>query len=118
MTFTVFKMTPEHRLSNEIRIWCGVHNWLCFHINVGKIRLQDGTYFNTGVPVGWPDLTIITDFGQVIFIETKIKPRKPTDEQIKMLENLRHRGFIAEVVYSKNEFLKTLLKNDINYDEL
>lgn len=109
-------MTPEHALSNKIRIWCGEHNWLCFHINVGKIRMSDGTYFNTGVPVGWPDLTIITDTGQVLFIETKIKPRKPTDDQINMLNNLRGRGFIAEVVYEFSEFLtliRTVLSQNI-----
>lgn len=73
--------------------------------------MQDGTYFNTGVPVGWPDLTIITDNGQVLFIETKIKPRKPTDDQIKMLDNLRNRGFIAEVVYDFNQFLNIFEKS-------
>lgn len=103
-------MTPEHRLSNQIRIWCGEHDFLCFHINVGKIRMADGTYFNTGVPVGWPDLTIITQTGQVVFIETKIKPRKPTDDQIRMLNNLKNRGFVAEVVYDFDEFLTIFQK--------
>ena len=101
-------MKSEHALSNQIRIWCGEHNWLAFHINVGKIRLSDGSYFHTGVPVGWPDLTLITDRGQVIFIETKIKPRKPTEEQIQMLNNLKLRGFIAEVVYNFDDFLAIL----------
>lgn len=101
-------MTPEHLLSNKIRIWCGEHDWLCFHINVGKIRLNDGTYFNTGVPVGYPDLTIITNNGKVLFIETKIKPRKPTVEQINMLNDLKNRGFIAEVVYDFEEFLRII----------
>lgn len=73
--------------------------------------MQDGTYFNTGVPVGWPDLTIITDNGQVLFIETKIKPRKPTEDQIKMLDNLRNRGFIAEVIYDFNQFLSLIEKS-------
>lgn len=103
-------MTPEHRLSNQIRIWCGEHNFLCFHINVGKIRMSDGTYFHTGVPVGWPDLTIITDNGQVVFIETKIKPRQPTQQQIDMLNELKNRGFIAEVVYDFQSFLRIFEK--------
>lgn len=101
-------MTPEHRLSNKIRIKCGELNWLCFHINVGKILLQDGTYFNTGVPVGYPDLTIFTDKGQTIFIETKIKPRKPTEDQLKFIAILRERGFIAEVVYDFEQFLNII----------
>jgi len=99
-------MTPEHRLSNQIRLACGQRNWLCFHINVGKIQLPDGSVFNTGVPNGWPDLTIITDDARVIFIETKIHPRKPTADQINMIKTLRERGFIAEVIYTFAEFQK------------
>lgn len=98
-------MTPEHALSNQIRLWCGKHNWMAFHINVAKIRMTDGSYFNTGVPVGWPDLTIITDNGRVLFIETKIHPRKPTPEQLKMLDNLTKRGFISAVIYEFAEFI-------------
>jgi len=47
-------MTPEHALSKQIMLWCGEHNWLCFHINVGGGKLANGTYFKTGVPTGWP----------------------------------------------------------------
>lgn len=100
--------TREHRLSNQIRIKCGELNWLCFHINVGKIRMSDGTYFNTGVPPGYPDLTIFTDKGTVLFIETKIKPRKPTAEQLHFIDILRERGFTAEVIYTYEEFLSLI----------
>ena len=99
-------MTPEHRLSNEIRIECGTRNWLCFHINVAKIRMSDGSYFNTGVPKGWPDLTILTDTGIAFYIETKIHPRKPTAEQLEFIRILRDRGFTAEVCYSLEEFME------------
>ena len=98
-------MTPEHRLSNEIRIECGQRNWLCFHINVATVRLFDGRYFKTGVPEGWPDLTILTDTGIAFYIETKIHPRKPTSEQLEFIRILRDRGFTAEVVYSLSEFI-------------
>lgn len=101
-------MTPEHRLSNQIRIKCGELNWLCFHINVGKIRLNDGTYFHTGVPVGYPDLTIFTDKGTVLFIETKIKPRKPTQEQLDFMANLQSRGFKTYIIYEFSEFLQII----------
>jgi len=101
-------MTPEHALSKQIMLWCGEHNWLCFHINVGKIKLSDGTYFQTGVPKGWPDLTIITDDGRVIFCETKIHPRKPTQEQINFINMLNARGIKAFVAYSLEEFIENV----------
>jgi len=47
-------MTPEQALDKAIMLWCGEHNWLCFHINVGGGKMQNGTYFRTGVPTGWP----------------------------------------------------------------
>lgn len=103
-------MTPESALKNKIMIECGQRNWICLHLNVGKVKLPNGYFFNTGVPVGFPDLTIITDLGVVIFIETKIKPRKPTPEQLKWIENLKKRGFIADVVYTLDSF-KMLLKS-------
>ena len=103
-------MTPESRLKNEIRIYCGEHNWLCFHINVATIKLPNGSYLKTGVPKGWPDLTILTDTGVSIYCETKIHPRKPTEDQIKMIKNLKARGFRAFVAYSLEEFIYEIKK--------
>lgn len=106
-------MTPEIRLSNLIRIECGVRNWLCFHINVGTVRTADGRYFQTGVPEGYPDLTIITDHGIIFFVETKIKPRKPTAKQLEFIADLHTRGFVAEVIYSIEAFVE--LANSLKY---
>lgn len=47
-------MTPEVALYKQIMLYCGEHNWLCFHINVGGGKLANGTYFTTGVPKGFP----------------------------------------------------------------
>lgn len=89
-------------------IYCGEHNWLCFHTNVGKVQTIDGRMFDTGLPVGWPDLMILTDKGQAIYCETKIHPRKPTKEQIKTINILKERGFVAFVAYSLEEFIKNV----------
>lgn len=105
--------TPEQRLDKEIMLWCGQHNWLCFHQNVGKIKFYDETqqkdrFFSTGFPEGWPDLLILTEKGQAIFCETKIKPRKPTQAQLNTLEILKKRGFLAFVAYSIDEFTSSV----------
>jgi len=52
-----------------------------------------------------PDLTIITDDGRVIFCETKIHPRKPTQEQINFIANLQARNIKAFVAYTLEEFI-------------
>ncbi len=106
-------MTPETKLKNTIMADCGERGWLCFHINVGTVRLPDGSFFSTGVPKGWPDLTILTDQGQAIFIETKIKPRRPTKEQLNLLRILSEKGFVAKVVYSAEEW-KNVVEEEID----
>lgn len=47
--------TPEVRLMKEIQLWCGQHNFIAFHTNVGKIKFWDKTqnkerYFDSGLP--------------------------------------------------------------------
>ena len=108
-------MTPEQVLDKKIMLWCGQHNWLCFHTNVGKIKFYDEKqkewrYFDTGLPVGWPDLMILTDNGKVIYCETKIHPRKPTKEQLNTIDVLVKRGFLAFVCYSVEQFIEEVSK--------
>ena len=100
--------TPEVRLMKEIQLWCGKHDFIAFHTNVGKVKMYDGRFFDTGLPKGWPDLMILTDKGKVIFCETKIHPRKATPEQLNTIRVLTERGFLAFVCYSLEEFVKTL----------
>lgn len=102
-------MTPETLLANEIRLYCGKRNWLCYHCLNGTVYSRNGDMITLDFPTGFPDLLIITDDGRVFFIETKIKPRKPTSEQVKMQDNLRSRGFISGTVYGLEEFVKMLI---------
>ena len=108
-------MTPEQVLDKNIMIYCGKRDWICLHTNVGKIKFYDekqGKYriFDTGLPPGWPDLMIITDNGKIFFCETKIKYRKPTPEQLKMIKNLNDRNVLAFVAYSLEEFIEVVEK--------
>lgn len=96
--------TPEQRLTKQIMIWCGEHDILCHHLNVGQFKLPDGRYFNTGIPKGFPDLQLI-GHGWVAYVETKIHPRKPTSEQLAWLELLNKRNIPATCVYSLEEFV-------------
>lgn len=103
-------MTAEQRLDHEIMLYCGIHNALCFHTNVGKIKFYDEKqkkyrYFDTGLPKGWPDLMIIPQDKPVFYCETKIHPRKPTEDQIKIINLLQNKGKLAFVAYSLEEFI-------------
>lgn len=101
-------MTPEQYLDNQIKLWCGQHDYLCFHLNVGKIITSDKRFFQTGLPKGFPDLMIMTNDGKIAYCETKIKPRKPTKDQERVLSLLRERGFNAFVAYNLDEFIDKL----------
>lgn len=100
----------ESNLIQQIKIYCGEINWICFHTNVGKIPLPDGSYFTTGLPKGWPDLMVITDTGTVFYCEAKTGNNKPSAEQIKIIKLLNQRNVHAFVAYTLDEF-KNHLKN-------
>lgn len=100
--------TPEKRLINEIKLYCGQRNWLCYHCLNGIFYTKNGGIIKLDFPVGFPDLMILTDDGRTFFIETKIKPRKPTAKQVKFQANLRERGFISGTVYKLGDFVKML----------
>ena len=102
-------MTPEKILSKQIQAVCGENNIICFDVNVGRGQLITGSYFRTGLPRGFSDLLLFTSNGKTAFIETKIKPRKPTQEQINFINTMKKRGFIAGVVYDINDFINNYL---------
>lgn len=101
-------MTPEHRLMNQIRLYASEQNWLVIRNNVGKFRLADGRFFDTGLPKGWPDLMILVGQERAVFVETKIKPRKPTKIQIERLNRLKSLGYHAFVCYELSEFVQEM----------
>lgn len=86
-------MTPEHRIMNEIRLWCGEHDILCFRANVGTFLLADGTYVNTGLPKGFSDLIALKNGGECVFIECKAKYGKQSEEQIRFQQAVESKGF-------------------------
>lgn len=101
-------MTPEHRIMNEIRLWCGEHNILCFRYNVGKHKLLDGTYFDTGLPNGFPDLIVLPGEGLIIFCEVKTATSKQRPEQIEFENLVKKRGYKYIVSHSLNEFINQI----------
>ena len=104
--------TPEQRLTKQIMIWCGEYDILCYHVNIGKFKLPGGTFFQTGLPKGFPDLHLIGK-GWVAYVETKIYPRKPTPEQLEWLALLNSRNIPAKCVYSLDEFIDFIKENGL-----
>lgn len=76
---------------------------MIFRTNVGKVRMADGRWFDTGLPKGHSDLYGFRPDGRVFYIETKMHPRVPTPEQVKFLQAVINRGGIGGVAYSVAE---------------
>lgn len=65
-------MTAEHKIQNDIRVALSRNQCMVFRANVGRVKMENGRYFETGLPSGFPDLFGFrkTD-GKIFFIEVK-----------------------------------------------
>ena len=98
-------MTPEHAIMNQIRLWCGEHDILCFRCNVGKVPTSDGGWFDTGLPEGFPDLLILSNDGITYYVEVKTPTGKQRPDQIKFMNEIRRRGHIYLIARSVNDIM-------------
>ncbi len=74
--------------------------------NVGKFYTADGRPIYAGPPKGYPDLSgNRRGDGRAVYIEAKIRPNKPTPEQLRYLADRRDEGAIAGVCYSVTDAL-------------
>ena len=60
----------EQDIMNSIRLKLSEIGFTVFRANVGKIKLSDGRWFDTGLPKGFSDLFAVKD-GKAYFIEVK-----------------------------------------------
>lgn len=83
---------------------------LCFRCNVGTVRQSDGTFFNTGLPPGFPDLLILTDQGTTIYCEVKAPGGKQRPDQVNFMNRIREMNHIYILVYNLNQFIEEVTK--------
>ena len=95
----------EHDLQNLIRLKLTELGYTVFRANVGKVKMKDGRWFDTGLPKGFSDLFAVKS-GRVYFIECKVKPNTPTPEQLNFIERMIQQGCPSGVAYSVDEAVK------------
>lgn len=93
----------EHDIQNNIRMALAERGYMCFRINVGKVRTKDGRWFSTGAPKGFSDLFGFRNDGQIFFIEVKNATGKAREEQIRFMELMKSKGAIAGIARSVDE---------------
>lgn len=97
----------EHNFQNYIRKELSKLGWITFRINVGKVKLADGRYFDTGLPSGFSDLIALKN-GKLVFIEVKAENGKPSIKQLNFIEQMKKNGFAAGVAYNFEDVLNIL----------
>jgi len=98
-------MKSELILQKRIQLDCGAEGWIAEHYESKKLLLPNGMYADSGVPVGYPDLTIYPGNGIVVFVETKIKYNKPSDEQLLFRDRMVNLGYLHKFIYSFEAWL-------------
>lgn len=97
----------EHEIQNSIRLALSDLGYVTFRVNVGKVKMADGRWFDTGLPKGFSDLIAIKD-GKIAFLEVKTETGKPTQEQVNFIKQMRSRGCVAGIVRSVGDAVNLL----------
>lgn len=96
-------MATESLIQNQIRVELSKAGYMVFRINVGKVRMADGRWFDTGAPKGFCDLFGFRPDGQIFFIEVKNEKGRVRDDQQKFMDAMRKRGALVGVARSVKE---------------
>lgn len=99
-------MTTESLIQNKIRVALSKAGHTVFRINVGKVKMQNGRWFETGAPKGFSDLFGFRPDGRIFFIEVKNETGKLRPEQKTFIENMQSRGALAGVARSVEDAMR------------
>ena len=97
----------EHDLMKKIQLTLSEMGYAPFRTNVGKVKMADGRFFDTGLPKGFSDIFCVQPgTGRAVFIEVKKPGGRVSDEQRRFIEVMKGYGAIAGVCYSVDEAVK------------
>lgn len=92
----------ERNIQKEIMLWCGQHDFLCFRCNVGKVKCEDGTWFDSGLCNGFSDLIVLAN-NTIYFIEVKTKIGQQREDQKNFQSIVQSRGYTYIVARSTKD---------------
>lgn len=104
-------MTAATDLTNAIRIALSLDGHFVCRANVGRFRMADGRWFDTGLPVGFSDLFGFTIDAVPFFIEVKAGRDRLRPEQDAFLDAMTARGALAGVARSVEDAQNILRKS-------
>ena len=96
----------EQDIQNSIRLALNDYA-VIFRGNVGRVRMADGRFFDTGLPPGFCDLFgYRKSDGKMIFIEVKTKKGRLRDAQKHFIETMKQYPVIVGVARSAAEAIQ------------
>ena len=96
----------ESDIQNSIRLALNPYA-VIFRGNVGKVRLPDGRWFDTGLPNGFSDLFgFRKSDGKMIFIEVKTPKGRLREKQKHFLNTMQKYPVICGVCRSAEDAIK------------
>ena len=99
-------MKSEAQIQNEIRLALNPHAQI-FRINTGTVKMQDGRYFQTGVPKGYSDLSGFRfSDGKAVFLEVKNDKGRLRAEQKRFLSAMQKKGAVCGVARSAEQAIQ------------
>ena len=101
-------MTTESLIQSKIRVALSQDGHIVFRANVGKVRMTDGRFFDTGLPKGFSDLFGFRKDGQIFFIEVKNEVGRLREDQKRFLAAMKSAGAIVGVARSPEDALKII----------
>ncbi|KRK39970.1 VRR-NUC domain-containing protein [Loigolactobacillus bifermentans] len=100
-------MTAEHIIQNQIRVAVSQYGCTIFRANVGKVKMENGGWFDTGLPKGFPDLCGFRHSdGKMFFIEVKNAKGRLRDDQKQFATFIQKYPVLYGVARSVEEALK------------
>lgn len=109
-------VTAESDIQNAIRRELPKHNCFIYRANVGKVKTVDGTWFDTGLPKGFPDtFGFDKEDKQIFFIEVKNEKGKPRKEQLLFHEFLAAQGITHGIARSVEDAVKIVKGKLVGY---
>lgn len=103
----------EAAIQDSIRVALAQAGYVVFRTNVGKVKTAEGRWFDTGLPVGFPDLIgYKPENGRIFFIEVKTAIGRRRKDQADFANGLRNKNVIYGVARSAEEAVK-IVKNEL-----
>lgn len=109
-------MKSEACIQKEIRKALTEAGYLNWRVNVGKVKTEDGRWFTTGMPNGFPDVFGILPDGRMYTIEVKTQTGRLRDDQLAFYKTvLKQHNIVCGVARSVEDALHVVESGECGY---